>query len=347
MAALNPSEIIEKESINIIPNYLDLAYTNYSNYENNNDTISDIVILLNSNIKELNYIQNQMSRVNNLNQENLFKQQELLKMQNEDLNNQLRELEIIQSTIANKDRYIDQVNDNISNQNVNIRVLVISILLAILLLAIIVLFGYGIFQYFQFITLLVIIVLCYLILFLYSYNIYHFRDSIDRLSGLNKNLKKLDDKLNKWSSTVNQELINELNGNESVWINNHCSCPPSEEDENNSNSNSNSYNVYQEYNDVSEIEIPGYFYYDGTAPQQLITPSSVNSNQDINWVDFSQNGLLKYSKGEYTTTNENNNYYNVNSKNSNERGNIINNLKNELNSMPSDLVNNYTKTANL
>jgi hypothetical protein len=344
MVALDLLKTMEDNSTDINTNYFTMVNSNYSNYNNNQDTITQIVTALNSNIAELNYIQNQMSIANNLNQENLVKQQELLKMQNEDLNNQLRELEIIQSTIANKDRYIDQVNDNITNQNLNIRVLVISILLAILLLVIIVLFGYGVFQYFQFVTLLIIIVLCYLILFLYSYNIFHFRDSIDGLSGLNKNLKKLDDKLNKWSSTVNHELRNELYGLESAWVNNHCSCPESEEDNSNNN---NSNNVYAEDANVSQAEIPGHFYYDGTAPQQLITPFRAGLNEDINWVDYSPSGLLRYSKGQYTATNENNNYYNANSKNSRERGNILNNLKNELDSMPSYLVNNYTATANL
>jgi hypothetical protein len=266
-------------------------------------------------------------------------------MQNEDLMNQLKELEVIQSTIANKDRYIDQVNDNITNQNLNIRVLVISILLAILLLAIIILFGYGIFQYIHFIILIVIIVICYIILFLYSYNIFYFRDSIDQLGGFNKNVSKLNSKLENWSKTVGEDIRNELYGDESTWINNHCTCPPQTEESDDSNNNL----IYAEDANVSQSEIPGYFYYDGTAPQQLLlpTPSTQQLNENIDWVDYSPSGTLHHNKKVNQTYNTNNNYYNANSKRAQERGNVINNLQNELDSMPSYLVNNRTSTGNL
>ena len=51
------------------------------------------------------------------------KQCELIKLENEDLQNQLRELEIIQSTITNKDRLIEQTDLNTMNESLNVFVL--------------------------------------------------------------------------------------------------------------------------------------------------------------------------------------------------------------------------------
>lgn len=344
----NSINIMENNAPDINNNYFSMALSSYSNYNNNKDTITEIVKSINDNLSYLNYIHNQLNTSNNLNQENLIKNEELIKMQNEDLMKQLRELEVIQSTISNKDRYIDQVNDNISNQNLNIKVLVVSILLAILLLAIIVLFGYGIFQYMHFITLMLIIVICYFILFFYAYNIFYFRDAINQLGGVGKNISRLNSKLENWSKTAGQELRNELYGLESTWINNHCDCPPQTEEDSNSNNNND---IYAEDANVSQSEIPGYFYYDGTAPQQLLLPTPLTQqlNENIEWVDHADyKGKLALKQSNDGLLGQQNNYYNAISTNKFRRGNIINNLQNKLDTMiPSYLVNDKTSTTNL
>lgn len=339
----NLINVLQNNAPGINTNYLEMGLENYPNYDNNRGAITQIVNSINYNLAELNYIHNQLNTANNLNQENLIKKEELIKMQNEDLTKQLRELEVIQSTIANKDRYIDQVNDNISSQNLNINVLVMSILLAISLLAIIILFGYGTFGLGHFITLILIIVLCYVILFFYSYNIFYFRDAISQLGGFDQNISRLNSKLESWSKTANQDIKNELYGPKSTWIKNHCACPVAEEDSSINN------DIYAEDANVSQSEIPGYFYHDGTAPQQLLipTPPTQQLNENIEWVDYSPNGTLHYNKRTNQINNTNNNYYNANNRNPNERGNMINNLKNELDNMPSYLVNNRTQTTNL
>ena len=72
-----------------------------------------------------------MSMTNNINtgllsniiQEILVKKDELIKLQNEDLTNQLRNLEAIQSNIENKNVIIDQINYNMEVQQNNIIIL--------------------------------------------------------------------------------------------------------------------------------------------------------------------------------------------------------------------------------
>ena len=96
---------------------------------------------------------------------------------------------------------------------------------------------------------------------------------------------------------------------------------------------------------------PGYFYYDGSAPPELITPNNPiplsppyapgDLNENIQWVDYSQNGELVISNygpsyNEFSDTN----YYNYNNNNPQ---NILQNAIDNSNI----LVNNTTNTINL
>jgi hypothetical protein len=106
---MNKLEVLGEEVNN---NYLQLLVSNAYNYLNtNNSTVQELVNAINQNLAELNLIQNELSTVNNLNQEALVKKDQLLRMENDDLMKQLRELETIQSTITNKDRLILEIND--------------------------------------------------------------------------------------------------------------------------------------------------------------------------------------------------------------------------------------------
>ena len=98
--------------------YNKLIWSNIGNYQNTNITAIPIIIKsINENLAELTLIQNQMNTKNNINQEILVKKDQLLRMKNDDLMKQLRELEVIESNIANKNRIIEQVNYNIQEFN--------------------------------------------------------------------------------------------------------------------------------------------------------------------------------------------------------------------------------------
>jgi hypothetical protein len=292
--------------------YLQLEINNSSNYLNtNNNTVQELVNAINQNLSELNLIQNQLTTVNNLNQEALVKKDQLLRMENDDLIQQLRELETIQSTITNKDRLIDQTNNNIDSQNQNIKILVSSIALAIILLVAILLFGLGKITMSLLILISIIIAVLYFLLYIYSYNIFYFNDAVTML--FDRRAQKMGYQLNKWSTAIKNNVDNEIDSLKQNWIDQNCLCPASTSEEASSDSEMDDIG-----NNINEEQVVGYYYYDGSSPAQLLVPEptpSMRLNQKIDWVDYSPDGNSIYNPKLNKTINVNNNYYNYNSSN--------------------------------
>ena len=296
-------------------NYVELAFNNLKNYDTtNNNTIEQLVDAINQNLSELNLIQNQLNTVNNLNQEALVKKDQLLRMENDDLMKQLKELETIQSTITNKDRLIDQTNNNIQTQNQNINILVSSIVLAIILLVSILLFGLGKIAMSLLILIIIIIAVLYFLLYIYSYNIFYFKDAITML--FDRRAQKLGYELNKWSTTIKTNVNNEINSLKQNWIDQNCICPELTSEE--ASSSSSDVEMGGIGNNVTEEQVVGYYYYDASSPAQLLIPEptpNMRLNEKIDWVDYSPDGNSKYDARLNKITNINNNYYNYNSSN--------------------------------
>jgi membrane-associated HD superfamily phosphohydrolase len=146
----------------------------------------------------------------------------------------------------------------------------------------------------------------------------------------------LTEEFQKWKKSVGQEINgNELNEIKQSWIQTHCDCPI-EEEQNNSD-------IYSNVQNVSTKEIPGYFYYDGTAPAQLLVPTpdpKIGLNEKIDWVDYSSNGSMKYNPTTNKVSNDNKNYYNY------KQNNPEMNFK-KLLDKSDKLVNRNTYTSNL
>ena len=192
-------------------NYDKLKTSNMTNYINTNTTaIPNIVKEINNNLKELTLVQNELNKENNINQEILVKKDQLLKMKNDDLMKQLRELEIIQSNIENKNRIIEQTNDNINKQNTNINNLIISAVLAALLFIAVFLYGSGKLDKGIFSILLIIIIYCYLLLFIYTYNIFYLKDAVFSIFNYG-NVVKIENSVLKWADQIETRTSNELN----------------------------------------------------------------------------------------------------------------------------------------
>ena len=307
---MNQLGVLGKE---VNDDYIDLRGNNISNYlTTNNSTIEELVKAINQNLAELNLIQNQLNTVNNLNQEALVKKDQLLRMENDDLMKQLRELETIQSTITNKDRLIDQTNNNIKSQNLNIKILVSSIALAIILLIAILLFGLGKIAMNLLILIIIIIAVLYFLLYIYSYNIFYFKDAITML--FDRRAQKLGYELNKWSDSIKTNVNNEIDSLKQNWIDQNCLCPE-ETSEEDSLLDSEMAGIG---NNVNEEQVVGYYYYDGSSPAQLLVPEptpNMRLNEKIDWVDYSPDGNSKYDARLNKIININNNYYNYNASN--------------------------------
>jgi len=307
-----------------------------------NDIIGKITNALNENLAILNVIQNQLSLANNVNQENLVKREQLIKMENDDLMAQLRELESIQANISNKNTMLDQINTNISNEQTNINTLIGCVILAVILLGVIFAYGYGKIDKNLMILLVIIIAVCYVILFFYNYNIFYINTAWNNLFNSNTEAR-LGQALQTWSNDVKTDINTAIYGTEQNWIKENCACPVAENEE------ETPLSPYTPNNGVGPQ--PGYFYYDGSAPPELITPNNPmplsppyvpgDLNENIQWVDYSQNGELVISNygpsyNEFSDTN----YYNYN--NNNPQNSLQNAIDNS-----NILVNNTTNTINL
>lgn len=316
--------------------YNTLKDLNIKNYEKTNiNSINNIVSAINKNLTELNLIQNQLNTLNNVNQDALLKKDQLIRLENDDLTKQLRELESIQSIIANKSRYIDQSNNVIFKQDKDIKFLYISAFFAFIIFVLIILYVLTYISINFFITTIIIIIILYLSYSIYYYNFMYVKSSTDAL--FDKSGSRIYNAVSKLDNYIEQEIEYNLGlfNNKNEWVENNCDCENSDKD----NSNNNDYNNKgTEYSGSKEI--PGNFYYDGTAPKQLL-PSDIDlePKDRINWVDYSGDGNPKYIPYINSTLYDNNNFYNAkNIKNDPEL------QKNRYN--PNFLVNNVTLTDN-
>jgi hypothetical protein len=110
-------------------------------------TIEDIV---NSSKTQYDYLSNNInigSLYNNINQEILLKQEQLLKLENEKINNQLFNLEQVQSIITNKDRMTRQTEEELNKKNKNINFLIFMFIIALIALIVIVIHYQGLISY--------------------------------------------------------------------------------------------------------------------------------------------------------------------------------------------------------
>ena len=314
------------DSTNLNKNYNELSK---NNFQDNSKITSDLVKSLNENLSQLNFIQNEMNLLSNLNQESLLKKEQLLKMKNEELMEQLRSLESIQSSISNKDRLIDQTNKNIETQNLNIYVLTILGGLGVTLFILINLKGFNLISQSRFNMVLIIHLIIFVITIVYTYNTFYFKDAITYLFDrkqlrISEQLKKMVNEKNEFSDDK-----------ESDWIEENCNCPIDDGGDDNG---------YATDPNITQKEQQAHFYYDGTAPQQIIVDLPIEEgeyNQQINWVDYSQGGKSMYNPKNNKTTYSNKQYYNYNE--ANDPSIMLSRVLEEARV----LVDNTTNTANI
>ena len=123
---------------------------------------------------------------------------------------------------------------------------------------------------------------------MYDYNIFYFRDLF--------NLQKLDAIIDEAADDVyndldkyfgNEDSNDSSNTNYNDWVNNNCNC----EDNNNGVEDENEYEESSILNEEVSPLASGIYYYDGTAPKQLINPLPNKNNTDkIYYPDYDQPG---------------------------------------------------------
>lgn len=283
----------------------------------NNDSLQVTAEGANGTTTTLNNVN--IGLLSNINQEILVKKDEFIKLQNEDLTNQLRNLEAIQSNIENKNVIIDQINYNMQLQQNNITILIVSILFGIVLLGTLFSYGYGFIQYSMFIYIIIYLIVVYVLFIIYQYNIFYIKSAL--LAIFNGNLpQRINNSVNDIQNYAINQIEEDLYGSESKWLETNCKCPPGQ--------TGATSGTFDDTLGMFEEE-PGLFYYDSSAPPQLLlsnpqapdylpmsqTPNST-SLESIKWVDYDS-----------TQQNYSTNYYNYN----NNGRDPSNTLRNELN----------------
>jgi hypothetical protein len=241
--------------------------TNEINYRKNAQNL-----ILNLNLDNKIYTDYINETSNNINKQNevLYKQDKLLTINNNYLNEQIQKIDTIENNINSKDRLIYTANMQTKLYNKHIKILITSIIFAIIILFIVTLYNnYLKPMYFRIILTLIIVV--YIFYIFYTYNILHFND-VFNFSKLKKTLNNIENniinEINKDLNITEETLINYVYGSKENWMKNNCTSNPpipipapiptipiEEEEETNYELNN------------------GYYYYDSSTPAQLLVPS--------------------------------------------------------------------------
>jgi hypothetical protein len=264
-------------------------YINNLNTEINTDISSDNPLQLAEDLNDsYNYLNTQLnssSLQSNISQEILLKQEQLLKMENEKLNNQLYNLDQSQSIISNKDTITLQTDKELSKKNNNINFLIFMLIISILTFSVIMLGNQEVIDSTKMNVILGLILLSVFIAIIIFYDILYLGTAFRNMFYNRDDI--MINKLNNWkfASNIVDGVDTALYGTQSDWTQANCQYPcDTEEEESTTVSN---------YNGASVKQTPGYYYNDGSAPSQLINPKGTYNNTNnkkelIYWPDYDQ-----------------------------------------------------------
>ena len=198
---------------------------------------------------------NSKAQENNVYNEILIKQDQLMKIKNDQLNNQLDKLKDLENNIINKDRLIEQTDKHIEKNDKNIFILYVSLGLAIIVFLSIILYAIGHVNDRILNIIVITIILTFLIILLYTYNIFHFASLVNFID--NRRNLRLQNSISNFERKFG--LQQRLYGSEKDFIDENCDCPVTEE-------------IFTDEENIGVDIKPGYFYYDKNAPKQVLVP---------------------------------------------------------------------------
>lgn len=205
----------------------------------------------------------------------------LNELENEKIVNNLQKLNSIEGTISSKDKLIKQIRED-SDKQTKILYNILFISSALIISGLIIKF---LPSYKTYLILLWIILGFYL---MYDYNIFYLKDLFSKqkveditVSSINQAYDNLDKYFGKTRETDYDK-----------WVDGNCNC------KNNDNNN----NTDEEYV-LSEIKVPlksGYYYYDGSAPKQLLDPLPTDELEDkIYYPDYDKRVEPRFNNHDY------------------------------------------------
>ena len=149
--------------------------------------------------------------------------------------------------------------------------------------------------------LVVLLILVFVIMIMYKYNILYFK-TVSHFIDNRKNLAILNS-VKDLGSQVKSNMQERLYGSKQDFLDDNCDCPPSQED------------VYNEEEGASVDVVPGYFYYDKSAPKQLLVPNGgdkINVSTDVDTEVFDKIDWVNHDKVMYDTNSEESGHYQMN-----------------------------------
>ncbi len=227
---------------------------------------------------------NEQNQIYNINNEILVKQDQLEKIKNDNLENQIEQIKTIESSIINKDRLIEQTYEHMQKNDKNIYILYLALSFSIVLMLVVYLYSLGKLNDKAFTACIVFIIVVFILMVMYKYNILFFR-TVTHFVENRKNLALINS-VKDLGSQVQSNMQERLYGDKQDFLDENCICPVSED-------------YYAEEEDVAVDIKPGYFYYDKNAPKQLLVPNGgdkidVSATDDrevydkIDWVNHDQ-----------------------------------------------------------
>lgn len=253
-------------------------------------------INLQTNSQDLN-TQNQIYNINN---EILVKQDQLEKIKNDELEGQLDQIKSIENSIINKDRLIEQIHVNMHNNDENIYMLYIGIFFALVLMTVVALYALEKINDKLFGILVVLLILVFVTMIMYKYNVLYFK-TVSHFIDNRKNLAILNS-IKDLGSQVQSNMQERLYGSKQDFIDENCDCPVTED-------------IYNEEEGASVNVVPGYFYYDKSAPKQLLVPNGgdkIDVSADSDSEIFDKIDWVNHDKIMYDTNSEESGHYQMN-----------------------------------
>ena len=256
-----------------------------TNDQNNNKSLSYILpTIINPDNQELiNLTANINKGLQQYNNNDILKFQELLQLEVNKDNKQLLKLYNDQFEISTKTSLINNINNSINNQHDTISLLIIILVLIILLVIPLVFLILKKINTFTFISIVIIDFVIIGLIISWKYNLLYFKSFFTTFGiDLESTVLTVDNELQNRVNNFNNIVKTDLYGSESEFQQKYC-CPTISQEI------TTEILPYAE-GSTSYLE-PGFYYNDGSSPLQLIKPenTSDNSPQKINWVDYSCN----------------------------------------------------------
>jgi hypothetical protein len=276
-------------------------FTNFQNYNENFANNGDYTNPSVSTPMGNNSLTNTLTNMNttlynaNLGREYQLKTQELLQLENKDLNNQLVELQQLQTNIFSKERLIEDNMVQSSNYETSIRALSASILFGALLFLVIYLYGKNTMNPGLLRSIGVLLIVIYILVIFYIYNVMYLQESIRNIFSLNF-FAGIGDKIQRATEKVNSRIDEIKQNSYQKWVQNNCSCPIDSSDTTSSSTSTTDSNKLNTITVEEQLEeeqaTPGLYYQDGSSPNQLLYPPNTRGNSGryrdrIDYLDFS------------------------------------------------------------